>query len=78
MSSRVAISLAVVNVLIWVMIAYETATYDERRRRLRHGLDIEPPSGFDSGRRPVKVAVCDSNTAAIQRFDAMATHSARV
>ena len=38
-------TLAIVNLLIWVMIAYETATYDERRYRLRHGLDIEPPSG---------------------------------
>jgi low temperature requirement protein LtrA len=28
-----------VNVLIWAMIAYETARYDERRYRLRHGLD---------------------------------------
>jgi hypothetical protein len=33
----------VLNLLIWAMIAYETATYDERRYRLRHGLDIEPP-----------------------------------
>ena len=38
-------TLAIVNLLIWVMIAYETATYDERRYRLRHGLDIDPPSG---------------------------------
>ena len=37
-------TLAVVNLLIWVMIAYEMGTYDERRHRLRHGLDIEPPS----------------------------------
>jgi hypothetical protein len=38
-------TLAIVNLLIWAMIAYETATYDELRYRLRHGLDIEPPSG---------------------------------
>jgi hypothetical protein len=37
------VTLAVLNLLIWVMIAYETATYDERRYRLRHGFDIEPP-----------------------------------
>jgi low temperature requirement protein LtrA len=33
-----------VNVLLWTMIAYETARYDERRYRLRHGLDPDPPS----------------------------------
>ena len=32
-----------VNVLLWAMIAYETARYDERRYRLRHGLDPDPP-----------------------------------
>ncbi|MGH9050997.1 MAG: low temperature requirement protein A [Acidimicrobiia bacterium] len=37
-------ALAGVNVLLWAMIAYETATYDERRYRLRHGLEIDPPS----------------------------------
>jgi low temperature requirement protein LtrA len=37
-------TLAILNLLIWVMIAYEMGTYDERRYRLRHGLDIEPPS----------------------------------
>jgi low temperature requirement protein LtrA len=36
-------TLIVVNVLLWMMIAYETSTYDERRYRLRHGLDLEPP-----------------------------------
>jgi low temperature requirement protein LtrA len=36
-------TLAAVNVLIWAMIAYENSTYDERRYRLRHGLEIEPP-----------------------------------
>jgi low temperature requirement protein LtrA len=33
----------VVDVLLWAMIAYETARYDERRYRLRHGLDLELP-----------------------------------
>jgi low temperature requirement protein LtrA len=30
---------------LWAMIAYETATYDERRQRLRHGLDPDPAPG---------------------------------
>ena len=31
-----------VNVLLWAMIAYETFfVYDERRYRLRHGLEVE-------------------------------------
>jgi low temperature requirement protein LtrA len=33
------VTLAGVVVLIWVMIAYETSTYDDRRYRLRHGLE---------------------------------------
>jgi low temperature requirement protein LtrA len=33
------VALAGVNVVLWAMIAYETATYDERRYNLRHGLD---------------------------------------
>lgn len=33
-----------VNVLLWAMIAYETAHYDERRYQLRHGVDPESPS----------------------------------
>jgi low temperature requirement protein LtrA len=37
-------TLAGVNVLLWAMIAYETAQYDDRRYRLRHGLDVDPPS----------------------------------
>jgi low temperature requirement protein LtrA len=37
-------TLAGVNVLLWSMIAYETIRiYDERRYRLRHGLDVEVP-----------------------------------
>jgi low temperature requirement protein LtrA len=31
-----------VNVLIWAMITYETASYDERRWRLRHGVEPGP------------------------------------
>jgi low temperature requirement protein LtrA len=34
------VSLAVVNAVLWPMIAYETAHYDEGRYRLRHGLDL--------------------------------------
>jgi low temperature requirement protein LtrA len=33
------VSLVAVNVVLWLMIAYENAHYDERRYRLRHGLD---------------------------------------
>jgi len=33
-----------VNVLLWAMIAYETATYDERRYRLRHGIEPDEPT----------------------------------
>jgi hypothetical protein len=44
-------TLAGVDVLLWAMIAYETANYDERRYRLRHGLDPEPeaPIGGERG-----------------------------
>jgi low temperature requirement protein LtrA len=39
-------ALAIVNVGVWAMIAYETiAIYDDRRWRLRHGLDVEPVPG---------------------------------
>jgi hypothetical protein len=32
------------NVLLWAMIGYETFfVYDERRYRLRHGLDVDIP-----------------------------------
>jgi low temperature requirement protein LtrA len=37
-------TLAGVNVLLWAMIAYETSRYDDRRYRLRHGLEVEPPT----------------------------------
>jgi low temperature requirement protein LtrA len=36
-------TLAGVTAALWAMIAYETATYDERRQRLRHGLDPDSP-----------------------------------
>jgi hypothetical protein len=44
-------ALAGVDVLLWAMIAYETANYDERRYRLRHGLDPDPeaPIGGERG-----------------------------
>jgi low temperature requirement protein LtrA len=41
---RALATLAVLDVLIWLMIAYENHTYDERRYRLRHGLDPETPT----------------------------------
>jgi low temperature requirement protein LtrA len=38
------LTIAVVNVILWAMIAYETIfIYDERRSRLRHGLEVEMP-----------------------------------
>jgi low temperature requirement protein LtrA len=41
-------SLAGVAVLLWAMTTYETAIYyDERRYRLRHGLDVDTGSPFD-------------------------------
>ena len=37
-------TLGALNVLLWVMIAYETIfVYDERRYRLRHGMDVDIP-----------------------------------
>jgi low temperature requirement protein LtrA len=40
------------NVLLWVMITYETVrVYDEGRYRLRHGLDVEVPGRVGSERR---------------------------
>ena len=36
-------ALIAVNVVLWPMIAWETAHYDDRRYRLRHGLDVDPP-----------------------------------
>lgn len=37
-------TIAALNVLLWAMVAYETIfVYDERRYRLRHGLEIDVP-----------------------------------
>ena len=36
-------SLVVVNVVLWLMIAWETAHYGDVRYRLRHGLELDPP-----------------------------------
>jgi low temperature requirement protein LtrA len=41
-------TLAAAVALLWAMIAYETATYDERRYRLRHGLAVDVP-GAEAG-----------------------------
>jgi low temperature requirement protein LtrA len=38
-------ALAGLDVLLWAMIAYEHSHYDERRYRLRHGLDPGPAPG---------------------------------
>jgi low temperature requirement protein LtrA len=38
-------ALAIVNAVIWAMVIYEMSTYDERRYKLRHGLEIETPGG---------------------------------
>ena len=38
------ITLVAANVVLWSIIGYETVfVYDERRYRLRHGLDIDVP-----------------------------------
>lgn len=38
-------TLAGVTAALWALVAYETAMYDERRHRLRHGLDPDDPPG---------------------------------
>ena len=43
--------LAAVNVLLWVMIAYETHRYGEARYPLRHGVPPEPGAPIGSDRR---------------------------
>jgi len=43
-------TLAAVNLLVWAMIAYETVSYDDRRYRLRHGLEPEPTAPLGGGR----------------------------
>ena len=43
-------ALAVVNVLLWSMITFETVwVYGDNRFRLRHGLEAEIPSRQDRG-----------------------------
>jgi low temperature requirement protein LtrA len=42
------VTLAIVNVLIWAMIAYETTGYGEVRYRLRHGVNVSPEHGQPS------------------------------
>jgi hypothetical protein len=37
------VSLVAINVVLWPMIAWETAHYGDGRYRLRHGLEFEPP-----------------------------------
>jgi low temperature requirement protein LtrA len=43
--------LAGVNVLLWLMIAYETRLYGERRYPLRHGVRPEPGAPIGADRR---------------------------
>jgi low temperature requirement protein LtrA len=45
------VALVGVNAGLWAMIAYETHTYDDRRYRLRHGLDVDLPEGTETGDR---------------------------
>lgn len=45
-------TLAGVNVLLWAVIGYETANYDERRYRLRHGLDPDQEATLGGERPP--------------------------
>jgi len=37
------VALVAINVVLWPMIAWETAHYGDGRYRLRHGLEFEPP-----------------------------------
>ena len=37
------VTLVIVNVLLWAMIAYETRGYGEGRERIRHDREAEPP-----------------------------------
>ena len=46
------VALIGVDVLLWGVIAYETANYDERRYRLRHGLDPDPEDPLGGERTP--------------------------
>jgi low temperature requirement protein LtrA len=44
-------TLAIVNVLLWAMIAYETRGYGEGRGRIRHDAEAEPPPLAAQGTR---------------------------
>ena len=44
-------ALAAVNVLLWVMIGYETRRYGEARYPLRHGVPPEPGAPIGADRR---------------------------
>jgi low temperature requirement protein LtrA len=47
------VSIGVVDVVLWAMIAYETVfVYDERRVRLRHGLEVDIPGDRDESTAP--------------------------
>ncbi|HMG25822.1 MAG TPA: low temperature requirement protein A [Acidimicrobiia bacterium] len=46
------VAVAGVDALLWAVIAYETANYDERRYRLRHGLDPDPEAPLGGERTP--------------------------
>jgi len=37
-------TLAVINVMLWAMIAYETLTYGEVRWQFRHGVELDIPA----------------------------------
>jgi len=43
-------TLAVVNAILWAMLAYEQTTYDERRDRLRHREGFDAPEPANGGR----------------------------
>ena len=36
-------SLITVNVVLWLIIVWETSHYGDGRYRLRHGLEFDPP-----------------------------------
>ena len=38
------VTVTIVNVLLWSLIAYETPKYGDNRYRIRHGLEVEVPS----------------------------------
>ncbi len=45
-------TIGAINVLLWAMIAYETRfVYDDRRYRIRHGLEVDIPGDTDRSAR---------------------------